>query len=115
LGIEDLDQVRVIATDKFLTISPDRKPPISIPIHDFMQMFAPGMDNPTEVHYVGLTKNPHRRPLGREHRGYGDMVYGVGAEDNDFFLYVALFKVAVCTFWFLTLWSTKLTSRRKGS
>jgi hypothetical protein len=93
LGIEDLDQARVTATDKFLNISLYGRPPIAIPIHDFMQMFAPGMDCPTEVHYVGLTKNPHRRPLGREHRGYGDMVYGVGAEDHDFFLYVALFKV----------------------
>lgn len=93
LGIKDLGHAQFKATDKLLTISPDGNRRITVSIHDFMQMFASDIEDSTEVHYVGLTKNPHCRPLGREHRGYSDMVYGVGSEDHDFFLYVVLFKV----------------------
>lgn len=95
LGVENLDSLRVAATDRFLSLSPEEGPQMTIAIHDFMQLFAAPAGDATEIHYVGLTKNPHRRPLGREHRGYSDMVSGVGSEEHDFFLYVSLFKAMV--------------------
>jgi len=94
LGIRDPATCRVRATDKLLSVSQDGRQWISTSIHDFLQVCAlEDIGLSTDIHYVGLTKNPHTRPLGREHRGYGDMVYGVGSDDNDFFLYVAVFKV----------------------
>jgi hypothetical protein len=95
LGVKSLDALRFEATDRLICLSLEEGPPITIAVHDFMQLFAATIDEPTEIHYVGLTKNPHLRPLGREHRGYSDMVYGVGSEDHDFFLYVSLFKAMV--------------------
>jgi hypothetical protein len=94
LGIFDPQNCKFFATDKFLKVSQDGKNWVQTSVHDFLQICAvEDIGQSTKIHYVGLTKNPHTRPLGREHRGYGDMVYGVGSDDKDFFLYVAVFKV----------------------
>jgi len=95
IGITNLKRVHCTATDKFLTLSSDGRTWITMSIHDFLQRFDVNLGFSSEVHYVGLTKNPHKRPLGREHRGYADMVYGVGSDENDFFLFVSLFDVMV--------------------
>jgi len=94
LGIVDPKTCKVHSTDKFLTVSQDGERWVSTSIHDFLQMCAiDDIGLSTDIHYVGLTKNPHERPLNRQHRGYSDMVYGVGSDDNDFFLFVTVFKV----------------------
>ena len=47
----------------------------------------------SEIHYVGITKNPEDRPISREHRGITDTLYRISNEDNDFFIFINLFKV----------------------
>lgn len=66
-------------------------------IHDFLQIFGCDFGIPTSVHYVGATKNPHDRPINREHRGVADTLYNVSNDDNDFFLIVSVFKVTSLT------------------
>ncbi len=92
LGIAERSKLTVLADERFLTLTADETQWFTISVHDFMQELAEDFGESTEIHYVGLTKNPHDRPLGRDHRGYADMVKGVGSEDHDFFLYVSLFK-----------------------
>lgn len=62
-------------------------------VHDFLQTFEISLGMPTQVHYVGITKDPADRPLSRKHRGITDTLYNVSNEDNDFFIFINLFKV----------------------
>jgi hypothetical protein len=62
-------------------------------VHDFLQAFEISLGMPTQVHYVGITKDPADRPLSRRHRGITDTLYNVSNEDNDFFVFINLFKV----------------------
>jgi hypothetical protein len=84
--------LQVSATSKFITFS-GPKARYTFSVHDFLRIFGVGLADSTAIHYVGSTKNPDARPLERQHRGYADMLYGVGVEDRDFFLFVSLFKV----------------------
>jgi hypothetical protein len=93
LGITDIAHAKIQVTDKWICVEPSRSHGYVFSVHDFVQHCAGDTGDPTHVHYVGLTKNPHTRPLDRSHRGYSDMIYGEGTDDYDFFLYVCLFKV----------------------
>ncbi|MCG8517691.1 MAG: hypothetical protein MI794_06825 [Pseudomonadales bacterium] len=62
-------------------------------VHDFLQVVGFAIGEPTTVHYVGITKDPGDRPLSRKHRGIADTLYNVSNEENDFFVYINLFKV----------------------
>lgn len=88
----DLLGLEVTATPKLISFhGPEKR--FTFSVHDFLRTFGVGVGDSTAIHYVGMTKNPHSRPLDRQHRGYADMLYGVGTEDRDFFLFVSLFKV----------------------
>jgi hypothetical protein len=88
---------RFTLTDKFLTIwwSPERSDTFSV--HDFAQVFKIEFGINTQVHYVGITKNPHDRPISLEHRGLNLLLYNIPRDDNDFFLFVNIFKVMART------------------
>jgi hypothetical protein len=79
-------------SDRFITLFAGEQPWRTWSVHDFLQAVGFNMRIPTMVHYVGLTKNPHDRPIGREHRGIADTLHTVSNEENDFFLFVNLFK-----------------------
>ncbi len=62
-------------------------------IHDFLRLNKISLGIASEVQYVGITKNPARRTLSREHRGYADAIYFAPTSENDIFLTVNTFKV----------------------
>jgi hypothetical protein len=78
---------------RFVTIFQSESVSITQDIHTFLSLMFEDKSLASKVHYVGYTKNPHERPVSREHRGIADTLYKVSNEDNDFFLYVNLFKV----------------------
>jgi hypothetical protein len=82
----------VSATPKFITFCGQHRTS-TFSVHDFLRLFHVDLGGSTTIHYVGATKNPETRPLERQHRGYADMLYGVGVDDCDFFLFMSLFKV----------------------
>ena len=65
----------------------------SYSIHDFLQIFDIGIDAYSQVRYVGSTKDPASRLLSRKHRGLTDVIYNVGTESHDFFVYANIFHV----------------------
>lgn len=62
-------------------------------IHDFLRLNKLSLGITSEVQYVGITKDPARRTLSREHRGYADAIYFAPTSENDIFLTVNTFKV----------------------
>ncbi len=62
-------------------------------VHDFLLAFNIDLGITTQVHYIGVTKDPANRPLNRKHRGIADTLYNVSNEENDFFIFINLFKV----------------------
>lgn len=62
-------------------------------IHDFFRKNKISLGITSEVQYVGITKDPVRRTLSREHRGYADAIYFAPTSENDIFLTVNTFKV----------------------
>lgn len=86
---------RIGLSDRFVTIfhGPDSSETYSV--HDFLQYLDfVGIGAPTTIHYVGITKDPADRPFSRKHRGITDTLYNVSNEENDFFIYINLFKVS---------------------
>lgn len=83
----------VEVTDSFIRFIHSEELSFTYSIHDFLQSFDIDLGITSEVHYVGMTKDPSDRPLSREHRGITDTLYNVSNEDNDFFIYINLFKV----------------------
>lgn len=84
---------KVEITDSFIHFIHSEEVTLTYSIHDFLQNFDIDLGIASEVHYVGITKDPSGRPLNREHRGITDTLYNVSNEDNDFFIYINLFKV----------------------
>lgn len=62
-------------------------------IHDFLRLNHLSLGITSEVQYVGITKDPAKRTLSREHRGYADAIYFAPTSENDIFLTVNTFKV----------------------
>lgn len=79
-------------TDKFIMMH-FQSGQIVCPLHDFIRVAGVNLGFATEVHYVGLTKNPNTRPINRKHRGLADTLYIVSNEDSDLFIIVNLFRV----------------------
>jgi hypothetical protein len=88
---------RVLSNDKFITLIFSPKSSNTYSIHDFLRIQQINFGLETKIHYVGITKNPESRPLSRQHRGVADTLYSVSNEENDFFLFVNLFKVLTNT------------------
>lgn len=62
-------------------------------IHDFLRLNKLSLGITSEIQYVGISKDPARRTLCREHRGYADAIYFAPTSENDIFLTVNTFKV----------------------
>jgi hypothetical protein len=88
---------QVELTDKFIRIYNCAGGSITYSVHDFLRTIGCTLGYSTEVHYVGLTKNPQTRPLDRKHRGVSDTLYNISNEERDFFLLVNLFKITAMT------------------
>ena len=84
---------KVEVTDSFIRFYQHANSSETYSIHDFLQMHDIALGITSEIHYVGITKNPGDRPISREHRGITDTLYRVSNEDNDFFIFINLFKV----------------------
>lgn len=79
--------------DRLITFhyTPDKK--ITMSIYDFLSIGNLDLGMSTEIHYVGYTQNPSKRPINRVHRGFADMLYRTPTDEYDFFVYYNLFKV----------------------
>lgn len=84
---------RVEVSERFIRIIHSDTASQTFSVHDFLQAFDIGMGIATQVRYVGITKDPADRPLSRKHRGITDTLYNVSNEENDFFVFINLFKV----------------------
>lgn len=62
-------------------------------VHDFLRFYNLSLGITSEVQYVGITEDPARRTLSREHRGYADTLYFAPTSENDIFLTINTFKV----------------------
>lgn len=80
-------------SERFIRLFEDDQHSETYSIHDFLETFHIGIGALTTIHYVGITKSPADRLLSREHRGITDTLYSVSNEDNDFFIFINLFKV----------------------
>lgn len=85
----------VRVTEKFLYIEHEDGNSFVISVHDFLKENYIDLGIHTEVHYVGYTRHPHRRPVDFIHRGLSKMLYSVSNDDNDFFVYFSLFNPRV--------------------
>lgn len=83
----------VEVSERFIRIIHSDKASETFSVHDFLLAFNIVMGIATQVHYVGITKDPADRPLSRKHRGITDTLYNVSNEENDFFVFINLFKV----------------------
>lgn len=84
---------RVEVSERYIRIIHSDTASQKFSVHDFLQAFDIGMGIATQVRYVGITKDPADRPLSRKHRGITDTLYNVSNEENDFFVFINLFKV----------------------
>ena len=62
-------------------------------IHDFLLTFEINLNISSEIHYVGYTKNPPKRPLNGEHGGLTSTLYNISNEENDTIIFFNVFKV----------------------
>lgn len=84
---------KVQVSERFISLIHSDTASQTFSVHDFLQAFDISLGIPTRVHYVGITKDPGDRPLSRKHRGIADTLYNVSNEENDFFVFINLFKV----------------------
>ncbi len=83
----------VDVSDRFITFQFAPNHATSMSIHDFLQYSGVEIGIDTEVHYVGYTKNPSKRPIDGAHTGLSRMLHRVSNEEYDFFVFFNLFKV----------------------
>ncbi|EBQ9598980.1 hypothetical protein E0601_02905 [Salmonella enterica subsp. enterica serovar Carmel] len=86
---------KIKVTEKYLYIEHDSGHVSVISIHDFLKENYIDLGINTEVHYVGYTRHPHKRPIDFIHRGLSKMLYNLSNEDNDFFVYFSIFNPRV--------------------
>lgn len=73
----------VRVTEKFLYIEYENGNAFVISVHDFVKENYIDLGIHTEVHYVGYTRQPNRRPVDLIHRGLSKMLYSVSNDDKD--------------------------------
>ncbi|NIC26384.1 hypothetical protein [Serratia plymuthica] len=86
---------KIKVTDKYLYIEHEDGHVSLISIHDFLKEQYITLGINTEVHYVGYTRQPYKRPVDFIHRGLSKMFYNIPSEDNDFFVYFSIFNPRV--------------------
>lgn len=84
---------KVETSDRFITFTHDDGNKTSLSIHDFLLNSAIELGYDSEVHYVGYTKNPQKRPIDGTHTGLNEIIYRLSNGDNDIFVFYNLFKV----------------------
>lgn len=94
-GTGEAIRPKVELTDRYITIHNEVGGKTSLSVYDFLDACGIETGIATEVQYVGYTKNPSERPLGRDHRGFGDMMHWTSRDDEayDYFIFYNLFKV----------------------
>lgn len=86
---------KIRVTGKYLYIEHDDGSMSLISIHDFLKEQYITLGINTEVHYVGYTRQPYKRPIDFIHRGLSKMLYNISSDDNDFFVYFSIFNPRV--------------------
>jgi hypothetical protein len=86
-------QPKVTLTPERIRISHTESSSTNVSVHDFLYMIDCDLAHSSDVHYVGVTRSPHKRPIDRQHRGYADTVGSIPADANDFFVYHHRFNV----------------------
>lgn len=61
-------------------------------VHDLLSTFDVRLGIHTEIHYVGSTKNPAKRPMSLGHDALSRIMLSLSNEDYDFFLVYNVFK-----------------------
>lgn len=84
---------RVETTERFITFFDANGNRQSFPIHDFFAACDVSLGFTSEIHYVGFTKNPHKRPIDGSHAGLSEVLYKLSDGDSDIFIYYNLFKI----------------------
>lgn len=85
---------KVEISERFIRFTYSETESFTFSVHEFLRIHNIGLGIATNVQYVGITKDPSDRPLSRKHRGIADTLYNVSNEENDFFLFVNVFKVS---------------------
>ncbi|MBC3227477.1 hypothetical protein [Serratia fonticola] len=83
---------KVRVTEKYLYIKYESENIAVLSDHDFLKDNYIDLKINTEIHYVGYTHQPHKRPVDLIHRGLSKMLYNVSNDDNDFFVYFSIFN-----------------------
>lgn len=83
-------------TEKYITITDGEGDKITSSIHDFLSNAEVNFEFPTNVEYVGYTKNPDSRPTNGAHTGLSDVLHNVSNEESDILILFNLFKVSTC-------------------
>jgi len=85
----------ILISDRFITLLFDKDHSHTYPVHDFLRRHEINLSIATEIHYVGITETPEKRPFNGSHAGLSSMLATVSNEENDCFIFVNLFKVLV--------------------
>ncbi|HIE6128574.1 TPA: hypothetical protein ACXN4M_001045 [Proteus mirabilis] len=82
----------VKVTEKYLYVKTSEKEINILSIHDFLKENYINLGIDTEIHYVGYTHQPQKRPIDLIHRGFSKMLYSVSNDNNDFFVFFNIFN-----------------------
>ena len=80
-------------TDRFVLVEDAETNVVKYNVHQFLQKCGFSFRAPSTVRYVGDTGTPFNRLLKREHRGLFDMVYNLGLNDFDYFIFTHIINV----------------------
>jgi hypothetical protein len=83
----------LILREKYITIKSSDDEALTMSIHDFLEYSKVNLKINSQVEYVGLTKNPDKRPTNGAHTGLNDVLYSVLEGKKDTFVYFNVFKV----------------------
>lgn len=90
---ERVDAASVSFYEKMIIIDFDEDDSATIGVCDFVSMSGCDLDVSTNIHYVGLTKNPESRPISGQHRGLTKTLYENSSAEHDIFIFYNLFRV----------------------
>lgn len=80
-----------LLSDSFIRFFIDDMTTPVMSVHDFIKLQGIHLGFASEVHYVGVTSDPGRRPI-EEHRGIRDAIYRNPTSHYDFFIEVSTFN-----------------------
>lgn len=82
-------------TEKYITIVEINGDRYTYSVHDFFSIFRIDIGFGTNVEYVGITRNPDKRPLNGQHSELSHVIYKALPQDNDVLIYYNVLKVSV--------------------